>query len=278
MTHDHRSAVAGFYDTHPINEDEIFKKLEASGKNLDHLTEEDLKDFDQDHYGGIEAVEALAAAAKISCGQHVLDVCCGMGGPARWLASTIGCRVTGIDLTGSRIEGAKRLTARVGLNSLVDFHQGDATRMPFRDATFDALVSQEAWCHIPEKALLVAECARVLKPGGKFAFTDIVVVGNFLPEDEERLAEGMQIPRPATVEQYKAILGDNGLTVSATENLSSDWSHILVARLEMYRSLRNTTVAKFGEERFLEYDRAYAHFVGLFTNGKLGGCRVAGDA
>ena len=278
MSPDHRRAVAGFYDMHPINEDEILKKLEARGLSLDQLTEDDLKDFDQDHYGGIAAVDALAAAAKVSRDQHVLDVCCGLGGPARWLSSTIGCRVTGLDLTLSRIEGARRLTSRVGLSDLVDFEQGDATHMPFSDASFDALISQEAWCHIPEKASVIAECARVLRPGGSFAFTDIVVVGNLPAEDEERLAKGMQIPRPATVEQYRDLLSEGGLSVSVTEDLSSEWRQILVARLEMYRSLRDTTIAKFGEERFLEYDRAYSHFVGLFTQGKLGGCRAAGDA
>lgn len=276
MPHDHRSAVAGFYDTHPINEDEILRKVEARGLDLDHLTENDLTDFDQDHYGGVETVDALAVAAKISRDQHVLDVCCGMGGPARRLASTIGCRVTGLDLTLSRIEGAKRLTARVRLNDLVDFQQGDATCMPFRDATFDALISQEAWCHIPEKASLIAESARVLKPGGSFAFTDIVVTGELPAEDEERLAKGMQIPLPATVGQYEALLSDSGLAIRTVHDLSSEWRQILIARLEMYRSLRDTTVAKFGEERFLEYDRAYSHFVGLFTRGKLGGCRVGG--
>src|SRR6185503_5668070 len=120
-------AVVGFYDTHPINEDEILAKLKARGIDLDALTEAELMDFDQDHYGGVEAVEALAAAADISRKKRVLDVCSGMGGPARWLAYKYGCRVAGLDLTRSRVEGAKRLTECVKLGRLVEFFEGDAT-------------------------------------------------------------------------------------------------------------------------------------------------------
>jgi hypothetical protein len=91
----HRANVAGFYDTHPTNEDEILHKLSNRGLDLGRLTEEELKECDQDHYGGVEAVEALAEAAGIHGGQHVLDVGSGMGGPARRLAHKFGCRVCG---------------------------------------------------------------------------------------------------------------------------------------------------------------------------------------
>lgn len=276
MNDAHRSAVSGFYDTHPINEDEILAKLKARGIGLDTLTEADLQDFDQDHYGGVEAVEALAAAANISHEKHVLDVCSGMGGPARWLAYKYGCRVTGLDLTRSRVEGAKRLTDCVKLGRLVAFFEGDAMAMPFSDSAFDVVISQEAWCHIPDKATLLSECSRVLQPGGAIAFTDIVTVGKLSTSDEERLAAGMQMPRLSTIAEYETLFEKNDLVVTAATDLSSEWRTILIVRLEMYRSLRDTTVAKFGETRFAEFDSVYSHFVGLFVDGKLGGYRVVG--
>jgi sarcosine/dimethylglycine N-methyltransferase len=275
MSKSHQSGVIGFYDTHPINEEEILAKLAARGANLDALTEDDLKDFDQDHYGGTDAVNALADAAGVHAGHHVLDVCSGMGGPARWLAHRHGCRVTGIDLTTSRVEGATRLTRRVGLDHRVDFKQGDATAMPFANSEFDAVVSQEAWCHIPDKRSLISECARVVRPGGVIAFTDIVLLVRMDPEEERRLAAEMFIPRPSLVSEYTELLVECFCTIERSVDLSDEWIGILVARLEMYRSLRDTTVAKFGEARYLEYDRAYSHFVGLFVNKKLGGFRVA---
>ena len=81
----HKSAVIHFYDTHPINEDEIIAKLAARGDDLENLTEDQLKDFDQDHYGGIDVVDTLALRAGLRREHRLLDVCSGMGGPARWL-------------------------------------------------------------------------------------------------------------------------------------------------------------------------------------------------
>ena len=275
MTDSHQSGVIGFYDTHPINEDEILAKLAAYGVDLDALTEDDLKDFDQDHYGGTDAVDALARAAGVVAGQHVLDVCSGMGGPARWLAPRYGCRVTGIDLTRSRVEGAMRLARRVRLDGRVQFTQGNATAMPFADASFDALVSQEAWCHIPDRASLIAECVRVLKPQGMMAFTDIVSLAPMDETETMRLRTGMLMPKLASVDEYTHLLHERGCRIEQCNDLSKAWIDILVARLGMYRSLRDTTIAKFGEARFREYDRAYSAFVELFVSGKLGGVRVA---
>ncbi len=274
MNDAHRADVIGFYDTHPINEQEILAKLAARGASMDALTEHDLIEFDQDHYGGIEATEALAAAAGLAAGQHVLDVCSGMGGPARWFAHRHGCRVTGIDLTASRVVGAGRLTERVGLQERVTFHQGDATAMPFADATFDAVVGQEAWCHIPAKPALLDECVRVTRRGGVIAFTDEVLLAQPTEDEQRGLTEGMVMPSLPFADAYVALLRERGCVIEHRTDLSDVWVEVLQARHRMYRSLRDTTVAKFGEARFLEYDRVYGEFVGLFTRRTLGGIRV----
>lgn len=79
------------------------------------------------------------------------DVCSGLGGPSRWLAYQRSCRVTGLDFTESRVEGAKRLTRRVRLDYLVDFVRGDATAMPLPSSRYDVLIAQESWLHIADK-------------------------------------------------------------------------------------------------------------------------------
>jgi predicted O-methyltransferase YrrM len=146
-----KARLVRLYDTHPINEDEILAKLAARGANLGALTEDELKECDQDHYGGIQAVDILCELAKISREHHVVDVCSGMGGPARWIAHRVGCRVTGLDLTLSRVESARRLTGRVGLDHLVDFVHGDATSIASPDAALEVAISQEVWLHSPDK-------------------------------------------------------------------------------------------------------------------------------
>ncbi len=274
MSEAQKTGVISFYDTHPINEDEILAKAAAQGASLDALTQADLKDFDQDHYGGIEILDALADAARIGSEHHVLDVCSGMGGPARWLAYQHDCRVTGLDFTVSRVEAARRLTQRVQLDHLVDFVHGDATAMPLPTSRYDVLIGQESWLHIPDKAALISECIRVLKPGGTIAFTDIVTKSDLDRPTEERLAAEMHTANIASAESYAALLEENSCTVAVQEDLSAEWKDILVKRLEMYRSLRDTTVAKFGESRYQEYDDAYSHYVGCFVANKLGGVRM----
>jgi sarcosine/dimethylglycine N-methyltransferase len=266
--------VIQFYDTHPINEDEILAKLSARGTNLETLSEDELKDFDQDHYGGVHVVGVLADKAGIRPEHHVLDVCSGMGGPARWIAYRYGCRVTGLDFTESRVEAAKRLTERVRLDHVVDFVHGDATAMPLPDARYDVVIGQESWLHILDKAALIQQCARVVKPAGTIAFTDIVLKAQLTRGEEDQLTAEMHSPQVASADRYEKLLANNGYRVKVRDDLSEDWKRILVDRLAMYRSLRDTTIAKFGEARFLEYDRAYNHFVGLFVADKLGGVRI----
>ena len=91
--------VVAFYETHPINEWQILNALKEQGKGMDQLRPPDLFEFDQDHYGGIEAVDSLAERAAIGKSSGVLDLCAGLGGPARYLAWRFNCRVTGVDLT-----------------------------------------------------------------------------------------------------------------------------------------------------------------------------------
>lgn len=269
-----KQGVVHFYDTHPINEDEILAKLAARGDDLDALTEDRLKDFDQDHYGGIEVVDALAARAGIRSEHRVLDVCSGMGGPARWIAHRIGCRVTGLDFTLSRIEAARRLTARVGLADRVDFVHGDATAMPLPAAVYDVILSQEAWLHVPDKPAVIAECARVAKPGGTLAFTDASLRAPLTTIEEQRMAAEMHAPGIASVDRYLGLFATHGFELVSNEDLSAQWTEVLVARLAMYRSLADTTVAKFGRAHFEAWDDTYSFFVGLFSAGKLGGARL----
>jgi sarcosine/dimethylglycine N-methyltransferase len=278
VTDTHTARVTQYYDTHPINEHEILSKLTAKGVNLERLSEDELKEFDQDHYGGYDATDTLASLAGIRRDHRVLDVCCGLGGPARRIAQRIGCKVTGLDLTQSRIDSAKRLTERVGLSHLVEFVQGDATRMPLPSERFDRAYGQEAWIHIADKAALLGECRRVLKPGGILAFSDIIAREPLTEAEATQMAEEMQFPVIVSAQRYLDELGPAGFAVDRHEDLSLAWKEILVARLEMYRSLRDTTVQRFGQAHFDKWDRMYSAFVGLFVNGKLGGTRIVARA
>ena len=265
--------VIAFYDTHPINEEQILRALEARGLDPERLTQAELSAHDQDHFGGLEANDALIALAGIGPQHEVLDVCSGLGGPARHLADRVGCRVTGLDLNAGRVASARRFAKRVGLADSVRFEQGDALAMPFGPESFDVVMGQEAWCHVPHKPRLIAECARVLRPGGVFAFTDILRRDGLSAAEMARLSADMAFPDLESLAGYCRLLEANGCVVEHCDDLSPWWTRVLVDRLAMYRSLGADTARNFGQARSADWDAFYAFFVGLYEQGRLGGGR-----
>ena len=274
MTEARADAVERFYDFHPINARQILDAVAARGIAPDAITEEVLQQHDQDHYGGTAATDRLIAESAVQADDVVLDVCSGMGGPARYLAWKTGCDVTGLDLTASRVEGATELTRAARLSGSVRFVHGDALVMPFEDASFTLAMAQESFAHIPDKPRLLAECARVLRPRGRLVFSDILQRGNLSAEDGKRLYEGMAFSEIATAESYAAQLRSRGMAVVRLVDLTEEWTRILVERHAMYRSLESQTVARLGREHFERYDRAYGHFVGLYQAGVLAGALI----
>ena len=154
--------------------DAILEALEKAGKYLNRLTPEDLAPIDQFHIRGRTATLELARAAGLDAAKRVLDVGSGVGGTSRCLAKEFGCRVTGIDLTDEYCRAAAMLSARTGLAHLVDFRQGDATKLPFDDQTFDVVWTEHVAMNIPDKTRLYKEMHRVLKPGGTLAIYDVL--------------------------------------------------------------------------------------------------------
>ena len=152
----------------------ILKALQDAGKDINSLTREDLSAFDQHHSGGLTATKELASLAGLLEGMQVLDVGCGIGGPARTLAAEYGCQVTGIDLTEEFCLAGEMLTARLGMDDKVRFHCGSALDLPFDDETFDLVWMQNASMNIPDKDRLYSEVRRVLRPKGRLATQDVL--------------------------------------------------------------------------------------------------------
>ena len=149
--------------------------LRAAGKDVERLTVDDLAGLDEFHIRGRDATLSLAARLALRGDERVLDVGSGIGGPARRLAALHpGIDVTGIDLTPEFCRLANELSRRVGLASRVRFETADATRLPFADASFDVAWTQHVQMNIADKPAFYGEIARVLKPGGRFAFYDIL--------------------------------------------------------------------------------------------------------
>jgi SAM-dependent methyltransferase len=154
----------------------VLARIDAALTELGHdpqkLTPEMLATVEHLHSGGLATTRDQAERIVLTKDGRVLDVGCGIGGPARYLAHTYGCRVDGIDLTPELIETGRVLTERCKLADRVALRLGDALELPYSEQTFDVVWCQNVTMNIADKAGFLAGVYRVLKPGGLFTSTE----------------------------------------------------------------------------------------------------------
>jgi ubiquinone/menaquinone biosynthesis C-methylase UbiE len=274
MADEIRSPV-DFYKRHPISLEIILEKLKTSRGHLDDVRPEELFAHDQDHYGGLAANDALAERAGIAEGMRVVDFCAGLGGPARYFAHCYGADVTGIELTPARVKGARALTRLVGLQDKVRVIEGNVIAAPLADVSFDVAVSQEALLHVPDKPRALAEAFRILKPGGRLAFTDWVAHRPLSEADKELMWQGMAVSALFSRRAYSELIERSGFKLRSSEDLTVEWGVILRERLAMYQKLRgeaHEAGAPAGHDAFYV---SYVRFIDLVNRGHLGGARFA---
>jgi len=200
--------------------------LLALGPEDQRLTPPQLAALDHFHTRGLAATAELAKLVGISADMSVLDVGAGIGGPARFLAATCGCRVTGVDLSEAFVDAARYLTERTGLTGKVSFEAGSALELPFDAGRFDAALLQHVAMNIEDRAQLYREIRRVLKAGGRFATYD-VVTNNAEPHYPvpwaRTPATSFLLTAAATREAIEAS-GFRALTVRDDTDLAKAWA------------------------------------------------------
>jgi len=135
------------------------------------ITPDTLAPIDHFHGKGVVATEELAALLKPKASDHLLDIGCGIGGPARWIAAKCGCRVTGVDLTVEFCEATRQLNSLTGLADRVQILHGSALSLPVPDSDFDHASSQAVLMNVSDKRGVFREALRVLRPGGSLALS-----------------------------------------------------------------------------------------------------------
>lgn len=265
--------VVDFYTRHPISAVHILAKIKAQRGSVDGLAPTDLWAYDQDHYGGLAANDAIAARAGFRAGMKVADFCAGLGGPARYFAARYGVDVTGVELTPHRVAGAGELTRAVGLADKVRVVEGNVMDVPLAIQSMDAVYSQEALLHVPEKGRAIAEAARILKPGGVLCFTDWVAHRALEADEAETMWQGIAAQNVESVKRYRQLMAAAGLAVASVDDVTAEWGVILEERRQMYTRLRQEALAAgnpAGDEGFYS---AYVRLVELVQAHVLGGAR-----
>jgi cyclopropane fatty-acyl-phospholipid synthase-like methyltransferase len=263
-----------FYDRHPISCDIILAKLRTSRGHLDDLRPDDLFPHDQDHYGGLAATDELARGAQITSGARVADFCAGLGGTVRYLAHKYAANVTGIELTPSRVAGAQELTRRVGLQDRAQVVEGNAMSVPLESGIMDAVVSQEAFCHVPDPGKALSEAFRILRKDGRLAFTDWIANEQLSADDAQLMWEGMAIQPLRSIPDYRRLVEGSGFKIHSATDLTADWGPILKERLAMYQQLREEARQAGTPMGHDAFHRSYIRFVELIQQRKLGGVRI----
>jgi ubiquinone/menaquinone biosynthesis C-methylase UbiE len=217
----------------------ICSGLAAQGKSSDAVTIDDLAPVDEFHIGGRRASEDFLDQLGFTAQANVLDVGCGLGGPARFVANRYGSQVSGIDLTAEYVETGNTLCQWVGLGGRVTLHQGSALAIPFTDSSFDAAYMLHVGMNIDDKEKLAVEVARVMRPGSVFGIYDVMRTGPGDLAFPVPWAATAGLSAVADSERYKSALQKAGFTILAERN-RRDFA------LAFFADLRSKTAAAGG--------------------------------
>ncbi|HEU4351563.1 MAG TPA: class I SAM-dependent methyltransferase [Burkholderiales bacterium] len=217
----------------------ILAAIRAAGLNPEErLSPEELGALDHFHTGGLTASRELLELARVRAEDRVLDIGAGLAGPARMLASVLGCRVDCLEMSSDFCAGAALLNRLTGLDDRIEVHRGNALDLPFPEDSFDVVWMQNVGMNIADKRKLYAEIYRVLKPGGRYAFQEMaagrVATSHFPLPWATDPADNFLV----SAEEMRSALGESGFTAELFEDTSD---------LHLSRTTANATPAAPGQ-------------------------------
>jgi SAM-dependent methyltransferase len=209
----------------------------------------------------ITAEEWLRCAgdAGVQGGSHVLEVGSGSGGPAVYLAAARGCRVTGVDINEHGIRNGGQLAEARGLTDRVTFRAVDASRpLPFPAASFDAVLSNDAMCHIERRLEVLRDWHRLLRPGGRLFFTDAMIVTGIVSQEEiaTRSSIGRYLFLPPG--ENERLIARAGFSLVSSQDVTASAEVIARRWHDAREHYRDALVAREGEANFAALQRFLA--------------------
>ena len=212
----------------------------------------------------------MAEAVSLTPQTSVLDLGCGYGATARFLAANYGCRVTGTNISEKELELAQARSREAGLDELLTFEYGDFHRLPYPDDSYDVVWSQEAFLHAADKNAVLSECRRVLKPNGALIFTDILVRRDTPDAVRARIYDRVKSPDMWDLPDYRDALTALELTVTREE----DWSQYVARSYAWVRDRlqeqRDALLPRIGAETIDNTIAALSFWVDSGNAGNIG--------
>ena len=211
----------------------------------------------------------MVEKGRIDQASKVLDLGCGNGTTAIWLANRSGGNVTGIDLSGVRVANAldKRTTLPEGLQERVSFEKASATELPFSDGTFTHVWSQAVIYHVPDKRKVISEVYRVLGDGGIMVFDDLVRPKREISEDAQTYVyDRLLFDTEFTFESYQQALKDQGFEILEAVDLAQHLRQSYLCLSE--RTPKDETLEDAGHFQWLT--KAYIETAAAVDKNELG--------
>lgn len=214
--------------------------------------------------------EMMAEAISLGPEARVLDLGCGYGSTARYLAGNFGCAVTGTNISERELDTARSRATEAGLDHLLSFEYEDFHELRYADGSYDVVWSQEAFLHAVDKNVVLSECRRVLKPGGSLIFTDILVRRDTPETDRERIYDRVKSPDMWDLDDYRRALNNLDLPVLREE----DWSQHVARSYGWVRDRlqenRNALMPRIGAETIDRTVEALSFWVDSANAGNIG--------
>lgn len=207
---------------------------------------------EQIHVGGLEASIDLAERAGIQAGQHGVDLCCCNGAGMRFLVRLRDvASMVGVDASERIVRRGRSRCEEEGLADRIRLINADACESGLPDGQADFVWSEDAWCYVPDKPRLIAEAARIVKPGGTIAFTDWIAGASPLSEAESELfLSGMHFDNVQDLDGYRELLEENACDVIEASDTGRFASH-----LELYADMIEKQLA-YDALKIVDFDEA----------------------
>ena len=224
------------------------------------------EDIGQNSWLTVGEFDRFLSRLGLRASTRLLDVGCGSGGPTLYVARRMGCQVVGVELSAEAVAEATRLAREASLETCSRFLEADASeRLPLEDGTFDALICIDVINHLPDRARVVGDWARVLRPGGRLLFTDPVVITGILDSEELAIRTSIGYFLFVPPGENERLLAAAGLTVVDVEDTTDHLAEIAgrrhdarAARVEALREIEGRA-AFDGRQRFFDVVAKLAH-------------------
>ena len=217
------------------------------------------EDYGQTSWVSTEESHEIPELLKLSSSSLVLEIGCGSGGYAVGLAKLIGCRIVGFEINAAGVKTATALAEKENVSDLVKFEQHDAAKeLPYEDNSFDAIYSTDVFCHVPFRKQVLANVHGLLKPGGRFIFSDALVIAGVVSNEEieTRSSVGRYFFSPPGVNEK--LIEESGLklleardTTESSALLSKRWHDAREKRKDALMSIEGDETFR-GVQRFLQ--------------------------